>query len=136
MYLTVLNSEDYLPGVIVLSQCLRNKCNKPFYVMISESLSLAARNKLDNNQISYFIENENPLLNFDCIENIKNSKSRSHWGNTFFKLQIFGLITFKKIVFLDSDMLIKSNLDSLFNLPHLSAVSDQKFMGDRRYTRI
>lgn len=45
-----------------------------------------------------------------------------HWNNTFGKLHIFDLVDFDKIVYLDSDLLLLANIDSLFRQPHMSAV--------------
>ena len=54
----------------------------------------------------------------------KNNKDPEyfHWSNTFDKLFIFELIQFKKIVFLDSDMMIVNNIDHLFEKRNMSAV--------------
>lgn len=51
-----------------------------------------------------------------------------HWGNTFDKIYIFGLIDYSKLVYVDSDMIILRNIDELFNKPHMSAVSAGKFL--------
>lgn len=47
----------------------------------------------------------------------------SHWGDTFFKLEIFKQTQFEKMVFLDSDMIVLKNIDDLFEKPHMSCVA-------------
>lgn len=40
-----------------------------------------------------------------------------------FKLKVFDLTQFNKIVFIDSDTIVFKNLDHLFDLPHMSCVA-------------
>lgn len=57
----------------------------------------------------------------------KNRKSKFfHWTNTFDKLLIFDLIEFDKLVYLDSDMYVRSNIDELFEKEHMSATIDRR----------
>jgi alpha-N-acetylglucosamine transferase len=53
------------------------------------------------------------------------------------KLRIFGLIEFKKIIFLDADMIILRNIDHLFERPHMSACNSggeiEKYKGWRYF---
>ena len=46
-----------------------------------------------------------------------NPKAQIRFGKIFTKYQIFGLWKYKKILFLDADILVKDNLDDLFELP-------------------
>ncbi|MDQ3061029.1 MAG: hypothetical protein M3R45_16185 [Pseudomonadota bacterium] len=58
------------------------------------------------------------------IEIPSDIKEKSgHWGNTFDKLHLFGLTGFDKLVYLDSDMMVLTNIDELFGKPHMSAVA-------------
>ncbi|MCD7808592.1 MAG: hypothetical protein LUH02_04560, partial [Erysipelotrichaceae bacterium] len=50
-----------------------------------------------------------------------NNKN-SNWRETIFKIEVFNLIQFEKIVFLDADMIVLNNIDILFTKPHMSAV--------------
>ena len=45
------------------------------------------------------------------------------WNNTFTKLNILSLIQYKKIILLDSDMMVQHNIDHLFETKHMSAVA-------------
>src|SRR5699024_2939173 len=106
-------------------------CKYPFVVMISENLSETTVELLKQNKVEYFVEKTNSLFKSDIIERLKASKTQSHWANTFFKLQVFGLTNYKKIVYIDSDMLVLDNIDELFEHPHLFAVSDDDFVAGR-----
>lgn len=54
---------------------------------------------------------------------IQRENKVDYWKETFFKLKVFDLTQFDKIVFLDSDMLVLKNLDHLFEMPHMSCVA-------------
>ena len=71
------------------------------------------------------------ILKFDGVKVIDScdielpsdlSEQNHYWTNTFFKLKAFSLEQFKKIVLIDSDMLVQRNIDCLFDKPHMSAV--------------
>ena len=59
------------------------------------------------------------------MKSIEKAIGRKH----FFKLQIFDLIEFSKIVFLDADMIAVKNIDELFDRDNMTAVSDRQFSG-------
>ena len=63
----------------------------------------------------------------NTVKQDKNDKGIfSHWTNTFDKLLIFELIQFDKLVYLDSDMYIRKNIDELFERENMSAVIDRR----------
>jgi hypothetical protein len=51
-----------------------------------------------------------------------SSDYHKHWAGVFDKLLVFSLCEFRKIVFIDSDVLVLRNIDELFDKPHMSAV--------------
>lgn len=57
---------------------------------------------------------------------IQRDNKVDYWKETLFKLKVFDLTQFDKIVFLDSDMLVLKNLDHLFDMPHMSSVAAGK----------
>lgn len=122
VFLTVLSSDEYLLGVLTLYKSLLNTGTKyPFYVAITNDISKQSIDILGNVNIN-IIKLDN---NIQLPEEIKNKNSKSgysQWNNTLQKLAIFQLTRFKKIVYLDSDMLILNNIDELFNKKHMSAV--------------
>src|SRR5690606_21902467 len=55
--------------------------------------------------------------------------------NTFDKLQVFGFVSYDKVVFLDSDMLVVKNIDHLFEKNHLSfATASEQVNGCEDWT--
>ena len=55
------------------------------------------------------------------------SRAKNRWNYTFDKLNIFELTDFEKIVFIDSDIYVRQNIDCLFDKPHMSAVIDKHY---------
>ncbi len=116
-YVTVLSTNDYLPGVLVMFESLKrtNPIYKEFVVIVNENISE------DNIQI---LKNKGykVLLRKQIKVSLNNNEDMQYWLNTFDKLHIFELTAYDKIIYLDSDMLITKNIDHLFEKPHLSGV--------------
>lgn len=122
-YITVLSTEEYLVGVLVLGKCLKKVNSKYNLVtLVNGDISEKSKQILKHNDIE-IIETES----FKVPEWIKNKNSTNHanWTYTFDKLIIFELIQYDKLVFLDSDMYIRNNIDELFDRPHMSATVDR-----------
>ena len=82
-----------------------------------------------------YILSSKPSISSKIINNNKKN-GNSNWNNTFGKLGIFGMIKFNKIVYLDSDMLIRKNIDNLFKKEHLSSViAGTKFPGNENWSQ-
>ena len=117
-YITLLSTVSYLPGVIVLHDSVkRSDTPYPFWVAISSSVPPEVDAKLIDRGM-YVLRLPIPIkipLNF--------RENSGHWGNTFDKIHLFGLTSFAKLVYLDSDMIVLKNIDELFDKPHLSAVA-------------
>lgn len=132
-FMTLLSTENYLEGVLVLYKSLLNSKTKyPFTVILSERISKKTENILHSKKIQTIrITNE---FNFNNYNNI-NLSGPVHWKYTFEKLNIFSLTDYEKIVFLDSDMLIMENIDELFDKKHMSAVGPAggKYPGNENY---
>lgn len=131
-YITLLSNKDYLPGVIGLYRSLLAVNAKyPFYCALSVQIEKKVEQHLQEEGIkcirlikSALNEKANPI----------NSSSR-HWNYTFDKLLIWELIQFEKLVFLDSDMIVIRNIDSLFECLPFSAVSaDCSFPGNEGWS--
>jgi len=117
-YITLLSTVSYLPGVIVLHDSVKHtNTPHPFWVAISSNIPHEVDESLKARGMH--------VLRLPTSIKIPHSFKRDsgHWGNTFDKLQIFGLTNFTKLVYLDSDMLVLRNIDKLFEKSHLSAVA-------------
>lgn len=115
-YVTVLTTPDYLEGVLVLNYSLRQVGAKyPLVVLCGEDLPRSVYDILTASGIE--------IHRVASILNPSPSKERQpHWNTTYTKLRIFGL-DFEKVIYVDADMLVCTNLDHLFSKPHLSAVN-------------
>lgn len=120
-YVTVITNDNYLPGVIALRYSLK-KVNSKYNltVIVSRNLSQNSKSilkKLDLN----FIEKDDFYIPQDIL-NINLSAGMDYWSNTFFKLWAVTLKEYKKIILIDSDMIVLKNIDHLFDKEHMSAV--------------
>lgn len=117
-YITMLSTDDYLPGVLVLDFCLKIVQSKyPLVVAINESISKETIEILKKNDIDY--------INIESVPKPKIENQYglyAYWLNTFDKIALFNLIQYEKLVYVDSDMLVLKNIDELFDKPKMSAV--------------
>ena len=117
-YVTLLSTINYLLGVIVLGESLRQVgATYPLWVALSESIppnidALLRHKGMHVIRLPASIEIPSQL-----------KEKSGYWGNTFDKLHLFGLTKFDKLVYLDSDMMVLLNIDELFEKPHMSAVA-------------
>ena len=121
-YLTVVTDHSYLKGALILAESLKNTGSKfPFTICITREIELGYIDLIRRLNINIVIlEDDIKIDNKFEKENSKNGYG--HWNNTFIKLKIFSLIEFEKIIYLDSDMMVTTNLDHLFECNHMSAV--------------
>ncbi len=117
-YVTLISTPDYLPGVIALGRSLRaSGTERPLVVAVADGAGA---------------EVETPLKR-EGLETVRLPKAirpvgldqsaAHHWSHTFDKLHLFGLTQYRKLVYLDSDMMVLSRIDELFDWPHMSAVA-------------
>lgn len=117
-YVTLCSKSNYLDGVLILHRSLRKVGAKyPLFVLLSHDIEDFVAEKLSLEGLGYF------RLAASIIRIDVNEKGTfSHWNYSFDKLQVFGLTQFEKCVYLDADMLVLQNIDSLFEQSDFSAV--------------
>lgn len=116
-YVTLLSDVNYYDGVIVLKRSLQAvNAQYPLYCALSKSIPNFIENKLLNEGIKVL----RLIDHIDISDHLTDNNN--HWSKTFDKLLIWGFVQFEKIVFLDSDLLILNNIDSLFNYESFSGV--------------
>ena len=117
-YITLLSTMDYLPGVITLAESLKQvKAVPPLVVGLSARIPKQAEALLESRGIRFLrLPADSPLPPLP-------GQTHHHWTNTFDKIYFFGLTQFEKLVYLDSDMIVLTNIDDLFEKPHMSAVA-------------
>ena len=124
-YITSLSTENYLIGVLGLKECLKRvKAKYPLVVLVNDTISEKSIEKLKSRDI-LVIKKERIKIP-DEVKKRNDEKLLSRWSNTFDKLLVFGLTEFEKLVYIDSDMYIRKNIDELFEKPHMSAAIDRK----------
>lgn len=113
-FITVLATDNYLFGVLVLYKSLiKSNSIYQLHVCVTENLSSFTLDVLNH-------------FNIKTI-NVKRRDSPkmppfNKWKATYTKLELFKLVQYSKIVYLDADMYVLHNIDHLFNKPHMSAV--------------
>jgi len=115
-YLTILSSDEFLPGTLVLYHSLRTSgAQVPLEVMVTDRVSPQALAYLDALEIP-----------FRLLPHLKNPHRHyrfKSFRNNFNMLHVFNQQDLDKVVFLDSDMLVCKNPDELFGKAHGSAVN-------------
>jgi glycogenin len=116
-YITVLSTDSYVEGVIVLHRSLvRSQARYPFLVLTTPNLADSTYQQLQQSGIPY-----QPIPPIELNTALPSHQAR--WQATYSKLQIFNQTQFDKLVYLDADMLVYQNLDDLFGQPHMAAVN-------------
>mgnify|MGYP004448662909 FL=1 len=115
VYATLLSTPSYAIGVIALYWNLKEvKSKYPFVCFCSKCIDDATIKILSEVGI------ECVRLN-DEINIPSRTQMESHSMNTFDKLLLWGATEYNKMVFLDSDMLVVSNIDELFDYKNFAA---------------
>ena len=126
-YITLLSTNEYLDGVLVLHQSLKEVGAKyPLVVVVTNNINPYSRNILSQKKIQT-IEVENFFYRPECVKAF-SAWGMPHWKYTAAKIRIFGLTEFEKLVYLDSDMMVLRNIDHLFDCPDGSAAEDSSII--------
>ena len=114
-WLLFLSSNDYYLYLTlsVYQDLLSTGTKYPVYCAITRDVNSSTKSILVAAGIK--------LLNLDNID-ILNKSSLDYYKKALPKLAILNLKDFDKIVYLDSDLWIKENIDELFDKPHMTAV--------------
>lgn len=117
-YITILTSESYIMGCVVLDRSLKMlKSKYPLVVVCPEDIDADVFAQLSKYGVNYVTQSNLPQ------NIILRSNKVDYWNATLFKIKVFDMLQYKKIVFLDSDMIVLKNIDHLFELGHMSAVA-------------
>lgn len=125
-YISILTTEDYLDGLKVTFQSLRQYTDKEMVVLVNESISESVVRELSVCGMRVLRANDVGIKAGILSEEMENDR----WRHTLFKLRVFGITEYDSLIYLDSDMLICGNPDDLFFKEHMSAVADSDFFPD------
>lgn len=122
-YITLLCSDLYLKGVLILNKSLINVNSKyPLYCAILNSVSESTKSILEKSNIKT-IEITNTLTPSDSIIKANKDANLENWTSSINKLRLFSFTDFEKLVYLDADIMVLNNIDVLFSKPHMSGVN-------------
>ena len=109
-YACVLSTNNYLMGVLALNENLKRfKSKYGLICLINENITEETRNVLKKHNINYKeFKSVKYNVDFECA-----------WNYTFDKFNVFLLEEYEKVVCLDVDLLILSNLDFYLIMKHL-----------------
>lgn len=121
-YVTYATNPDYLCNTIILFKNLLQLNTDAKLVLLLPNSSK------DDEAIDFLLNHMKTTLNLNrpdqivikIIDNDNELFSRfdqTEWSNSFNKLHIFNLYEYERIIYLDNDSLITSNMDELFFLP-------------------
>jgi len=120
-YVTVLSTDNYLPGVMALNKNISELCCHPLLVLASRDLRDETYTALQRENIP-FILGDDVVPQKELLRATEEHPWYSHWAKSFLKLRIFDLVEYDKIVFIDCDILLLEPVDELFECPCVSAV--------------
>lgn len=116
-FVTVLSTDEYLPGVIALKKMLNMVSSKfPLICAVSKGVSYKSIKWLSENNIEYI------TIKKSIWKGSLSQQNYNHWSNTFDKLTIWELEEYEKLVYLDADLMVLTNLDHLFEMEPFSGV--------------
>ena len=118
-YVAVMANDRFYPGLCALTASLKRVGARfPLYVVIPQDAPEDLVRKIQGLDLQVV---RAPMVELDPALQKKNQAER--WNITFFKLAIFNLTQFDKVVYLDLDMILLGNIDALFEKPHMAAVA-------------
>jgi len=133
VYVTVLSTDDYLPGVLALNKSINELCSFPLLVLTSGTLGNETYEHLERRKIR-FVRVDDVEVPDDLVQATKDHAWYSHWVKSFLKLRVFDLPGYDKIVAIDCDMMLMESIDEVFALPDMSAViAGRSYPGNERW---
>ena len=122
-YILILTTQDYLTGLKVTYRSLRRFSDKEVVVLVNKGISENIREELSKSGMRVICVGDIQIPGGIFSEKMQADR----WRHTLFKLRVFGRTEYDKLIYLDSDLLVCGNIDSLFEREGLCAVSDAEF---------
>lgn len=121
-YVTLLSSDNYLPGVLGLFDSVRRSQTIYPFVVVATRISEKTLEILESFDMT--VITAPPIDPPAKVAAYNKEIGLGIWNNCFDKFHIFNLTIFDKIIYLDADMEVISNIDELFSLGHPGFVRD------------
>ena len=124
-YVSILTTDSYVFGALVLWKSLMDTNPRyPFYLLVTPNLSKETMKLLETSGMKLIEINpiKNPILD--------NKNDRRYYN--YSKLNMWSLVQFKKIVYLDADMIVMHNIDELFEKPNMSSTNSGGWLPDKK----
>ena len=122
-WITLLATDNFLPGVIMLNNSLKKvNTEYPLYVIATNNLAQKTFDALEKENILYKVY---PYISFFCDGNrnldfwkdVVDQRENVWWNCTFSKIYMFLFTEFEKICFVDADVEFLKNCDNYFSYP-------------------
>ncbi|KAF7307029.1 Glycosyltransferase family 8 protein [Mycena indigotica] len=111
VFATLLTKQSYLAGTLVLNEGLRESGSKyPLVVMVTPELPQIVVDVLK--KCGIIVRTIQPLRPEEGVNTLVDARFQETWT----KLRVFELEEFERVVLLDSDMLVKKNIDDLMDI--------------------
>lgn len=127
-YVTLLSDDSYIYGIILLQESLKRvNAQYPLEVLITSNVSQPILEIIHQLQLNYQIVKpikSDALINYNKTIEPHFAKT---WALCLTKFEIFNLVQYDKIIFLDADIMVMKNLDHLFEYPHLTSALDGEY---------
>lgn len=110
-YLIILSNEDFVDGALVLGASLRMH-SKLLQDGKADLVTIAAENRLSRDSHARMLR-----VGFTHVAEVPSLASRApkaFWKDTFDKVYMFNMTQYKKVVFMDADMVCVRSMDPLF----------------------
>ena len=122
-YMSLLCNDSYLPGVSVLCKTIKRYNKYPIYVMVSNDVSETTCNRLTTIC--------DGIIHVPTISSQYSDKTVSWDNSAYTKLNLWNMIEFDKIVYIDADAMLISSTDELFDLNTEFAAAPDIFPPDK-----
>jgi glycogenin glucosyltransferase len=126
IYVTMLTNDSFYPGVKALSISLSQTCgnNYIFVIMITPDVSITTQSNLKKIGVI-------KLVDSISLKQPTTLSDQSWRGTELTKLNLWTLIEYHVIVYIDADCIVCDDLDSLFDLSTTFAAAPDIFPPDK-----
>lgn len=124
-YATFVSTANYLEGLMALWLGLRATGTEyPLYALLPTTLIASHGREVKNlkKEGIHIIEYPHAVTIPATIVSDNANSDNPRFSHTYDKLLVFELTQFDKVVYIDTDVYVLQSLDSLFEMPHMSAV--------------